>query len=493
MNCTAAPLSFTPGFPAWSHHLGPMKARLADAARPLRQATLARLEGIFSNCLPADWLAKPAAGPHSRERVYGLSRTVWGWLWQMFNHNASCREVVQQIQALHQLHGGPEVNAETGAYCQARERLSAPLLEKGLAASAATAVRRAPALSLLRGRRLKVVDGSSLRLADTPANQKPFPQPANQQRGGGFPVMKLVVLFCLSSGALLARATGSLWDSEAGLLRRLRSALQPGDIVLGDRGFGNFPILAWLAGASVDLLARVPTNCRRVDFRCGQRLGRWDRVVLWRKGPRQGQWLSPEEWAALPETMKVRIVRVQVRPAGFRARQITLATTLLDAQLYPADELLAAYARRWRLELCFDDLKTTLGLESLKCLSPRLAEKELLVGLIAHNLLRCVMAEAAREHAVPVERISFKGTLDGLRQFGQAICQARGARRKKALWAALLLNLARDLVPERPGRCEPRAIKRRPKYPFLNRPRQQQRDRPRRSVRRTRSNAKCLI
>lgn len=493
MNRPASPPSITPGFPAWSRQFAPMKARLADAARPVRQATLARLEGILSNCLPAAWLAKPATGPHSRERIYCLSRTVWGWLWQMLNHNASCREVVQQIQALHQLHGGPEVNAETGAYCQARERLPETLLEIGLEASAATASRRAPALSLLRGRRIKVADGSSLRLADTPANQKQFPQPANQQRGCGFPVMKLVVLFCLTSGALLARATGTLWDSEVGLLHRLRSALKPGDIVLGDRGFGNFTILAWMAGAGVDLLARVPTNSRRVDFRCGRRLGRWDRVVLWRKGPQQGQWLSPEEWEALPETMAVRLVRVRVRQAGFRARQITLATTLLDAQLYPADELLAAYARRWRLELCFDDLKTTLGLESLKCLSPALAEKEFLVGLIAHNLLRCVMAEAAREHAVPVERISFKGTLDGLRQFGQAICQARGSRQKKALWAELLLNLARDLVPERPGRCEPRAIKRRPKYPFLSRPRHQQRDRPRRSVRRTRSNAKRLI
>jgi putative transposase len=338
-----------------------------------------------------------------------------------------------------------------------------------------------------------VVDGSSLRLADTPANQKRFPQPANQKRGCGFPVLKLVVLFCLTSGALLARATGTLWESEARLLHRLLATLKRGDIVLGDRGFGNFVILAWLAGAGVDLLARVATNSRRVDFRQGRRLGRGDRVVRWRKGPRQGTWLSPAEWAALPEQMEVRIVRAQVRQRGFRTRELTLATTLLEANLYPAAELLAAYARRWRLELCFDDLKTTLGLENLKCLSPALAEKELLAGLIAHNLLRCVMAQAAQEHAVPLERISFKGALDALRAFNHALCQTRCARRKRELWAALLLSLARDLVPERPGRREPRAIKRRPKYPLLTRPRQQQPDRPRRSVRRTRSSNKRLI
>ena len=216
-------------------------------------------------------------------------------------------------------------------------------------------------------------------------------------------------------------------------------------------------------------------------------------MVRWRKGPRQGTWLSPAEWAALPEQMEVRIVRAQVRQRGFRTRELTLATTLLEANLYPAAELLAAYARRWRLELCFDDLKTTLGLERLKCLSPALAEKELLAGLIAHNLLRCVMAQAAQEHAVPLERISFKGALDALRAFNHALCQTRCARRKRELWAALLLSLARDLVPERPGRREPRAIKRRPKYPLLTRPRQQQRDRPRRSVRRTRSSNKRLI
>jgi hypothetical protein len=483
----------TADFPAWSRQFGPMKARLADAGRQLRPATLAQLEVRLGNCLPGRLLAKATAGPNSRERVYSLPRIFWGWLWQMLNHNAPCREVVRQVQALSSLHGGPAVDEATGGYCQARTRLPQSILEKALQASARTAAQRAPALAGLRGRSLKVVDGSSLRLADTPANQKCFPQPANQKRGCGFPVMKLVVLFCLTSGALLARATGTLWDSEARLFHRLLATLQPGDIVIGDRGFGNFVILALLASTGVDLLARVPTNSRRVDFRRGRRLGRWDQVVVWHKGPQQGRWLSSSEWAALPEQVSVRIVRLQVRQAGFRTHELTLATTLLDAQLYPAAELLAAYARHWRLELCFDDLKTSLGLETLKCLSPALAEKELLAGLIAHNLLRCVMAEAAQTHAVPLARISFKGALDALRQFNHALGQARSGRQRKKLWGALLLTLARDLVPERPGRREPRAVKRRPKYPLLTHPRQQQRDRPRRSVRKSRSNDKRLI
>ena len=483
----------TPDFPAWSHRLGPMKARLLATGSQLRPSTLSQLEARLGSCLPGPLLAKPAGGPHSRDRIYSLPRTFWGWLWQMLNHNASCREVVRQVQALCALQGGPAVDEDTGGYCQARARLPQPLLEKALAASARTAAQRAPALSLLGGRPLKVVDGSSLRLPDTRANQKRFPQPANQKRGCGFPVMKLVVLFCLTSGVLLARATGTLWESEARLLHRLLATLKPGDIVVGDRGFGNFVILALLASAGVDFIGRVPTNIRHVDLRRGRRLGRHDRLVCWCKGPRQGHWLSAAAWAALPVLMEVRILRTQVRQRGFRSREITLVTTLRDAQLYPAEELLAAYARRWRLELCLDDLKTTLGLETLKCLSPAMAENELLMGLIAHNLLRCVMAEAAQTHTAPLERISFKGALDALRQFNHALCQTRCVRRKKELWAVLLLALARDLVPERPGRREPRAVKRRPKYPLLTRARTQLRDRPRRSVRRTRSNNKKLI
>jgi Transposase DDE domain len=483
----------TPVFPAWIRHLAPMKPRRTLAASPCRQATLAQLETRLAPCLPADLLDRPASGPHSRDRIYSLSRTFWSWLWQMLNHNAPCREVVRQVQALDALHGGGTADEATGAYCQARARLPRSVLETALVASAGTAGRRAPAVPLLGGRTLKAVDGSCLRLADTPANQKQFPQPANQQPGCGFPVLKVVVIFCLASGALLARATGSLWDSEARLLRRLLDTLQKDDVVLGDRGFGNYVIATLLVGRGVDLLARVPTNARHVDFRQGRRLGSHDRIVTWCKGPRQGGWLSATEWAALPAQIEVRVLRLQVRRRGFRTRELTLVTTLLDAAQYPAVELLAAYARRWRLELCLDDLKTTLGLESLHCLSPALVEKELLSGLIAHNLLRCVMAEAAQVHAVNVEQLSFKGTLDALRQFSHALSQSRSAGRSKQLWAALLRVLARDLVPERLGRHEPRAIKRRPKYPFLARPRHLQRDRPRRSVRRTRSNRKHLI
>jgi hypothetical protein len=168
----------------------------------------------------------------------------------------------------------------------------------------------------------------------------------------------------------------------------------------------------------------------------------------------------------------VRITRFTATLRGFRSRRVTLVTTLLDAQLYPASELAALYLRRWRIELCLRDLKTTLGLEQLRCKTPDMAEKELLAYLVAHNLIRCVMAEAAARYPVDLERVSFKGSVDALRQYSDGLAQARNGKTRRHLWEDLLLNLVRDLVRHRPDRTEPRAVKRRPKaYPLLNQPR----------------------
>jgi hypothetical protein len=222
----------------------------------------------------------------------------------------------------------------------------------------------------------------------------------------------------------------------------------------------------------VDVVARLH-QARKVDFRkVHQRLGHHEGVFVWRKGLQQSTILTPEQWAALPEEIQVRIVRFTAACRGFRTQRITLVTTLLDADRYPAAELVALYLRRWRIELCLRDVKTTMGLEQLRCQSPAMVRKELLAGLIAHNLIRCVMAEAAQRYEVELERLSFKGAVDALRQYSAVLAQARTNRQKRTLWQDLLRTLARDPVPLRPGRAEPRAVKRRPKpFPLLNRPR----------------------
>ena len=350
-------------------------------------------------------------------------------------------------------------------------QLQEHLREQALSATAQAADRRAGLGGQLQGRPVKAVDGSTTQLADTAKNQKRYPQPSTQKRGCGFPVMKLAVLFSLTSGAILNVLVGSLHAHDLRLLRGLWDQLKKGDILLGDRAYGEYTTLAGLPQQGVDVVARLHQR-RKVDFRKARRLGKNDGLFVWTKGYQQSPILSATEWALLPAQITVRIIRFTAAIRGFRSRRITLVTTLLDPKLFPAQDLTGLYARRWRLELCLRDLKTTMGMEQLRCKTPDMAEKELLAYLVAHNLIRCVMAEAVARYAVDLERVSFRGSVDALRQYSDAIARAPNRKMRRQLWEDLLLNLARDLVRYRPNRLEPRAVKRRPKpYPLLNRPR----------------------
>lgn len=458
----------TPFFPAFRSRLAAAGRRTAHA---LRQAALGQLQDRIRDLLPAPLLSSEDDGPNSRERVFPLRLTFECFLWQMLKPRTACREVVRQVQALRTLHGQPPISEDDSAYIQARLRLPKERLEGALVATAQTADRRVGPSPQLQGRLVKVVDGSSTQLADTPANQQRYPQPRSQKPGCGFPLMKLLVLFSLGGGAVLKVILGNLHHHDLRLLRGLWDELQKGDILLGDRAYGEYVTLAGLPQRGVDVVARLHHR-RKVDFRKARRPGRNDGRFVWTKGCQQSEILSPSEWDVLPVQITVRILRFTTTIRGFRNRRVTLVTSLLDAELYPADELVALYARRWRLELCLRDLKTTLGMEQLRCKTPDMAEKELLAYLVAHNLVRCLMAEAVAGHRVDLERVSFKGSADALRQFSDAISRAPNRTLRRQLWEDLLLVLARDLVPLRPNRTEPRAVKRRPKsYPLLNKPR----------------------
>jgi hypothetical protein len=354
---------------------------------------------------------------------------------------------------------------------QARLRLPRERLEQALSATAQAADHRAGPAGQLQGRPVKVVDGSTTQLPDTKKNQKRHPQPSTQKPGCGFPVMKFMVLFSLCSGAVLEVVMDSLRHHDLSLLRQLWGQLKKGDILLGDRAFGEYATLASLPAQGVDVVARLH-QARKVDFRKARRLNGNDGLFVWHKGVQQSAILSTTQWALLPAAITVRITRFTAAIRGFRSRRVTLVTTLLDPNLYPAQELAGLYLRRWRIELCLRDLKTTMGLEQLRCKTPAMAEKELLAYLVAHNLIRCVMAEAVACYPVDLERVSFKGTVDALRQYSDSLAQARNRNIRRRLWEDLLLNLARDLVRLRPNRTEPRAVKHRPKpYPLLNQPR----------------------
>ena len=465
----------TPFFPAWRgrFHRRPGPGLPATFAG-LRRCTLDKLEERLGPLLCGLEALDPAKAS-ARERPYSVRRTWWCLLWQMLQLNVSCRTVVRQLQAMFFLEGRPTVDESTGAYCQARERLPESLFAAALKLSAQMADQRVTQDTALQGRPLKVCDGTTVSLPDTPENQKDYPQTPAQKPGCGFPILHLLVVWSARGGGVLDHARGDYHHGEMRLLHQLLPTLTPKDIVLYDRAAGHYVACALLRSHDTDLISRV--KVRQIDWRRGQRLGANERLVSWKKGRQKPPYLTAEEWAALPAEITVRVIRQRVQQKGFRTRELTLVTTLLDPVAYPAKEIAGAYLRRWRLEMCLDELKTTLGLDALRCKSPAMVHRELLALLIAHNLARAVMAEAARTHDVPLEQLSFTGTLDTLRSFCGATAQAPRAAQRRLLWTEMLRIIAADLVPLRPDRWEPRAVKRRPKkYPRLTYPRHQYRE-----------------
>ena len=254
-----------------------------------------------------------------------------------------------------------------------------------------------------------------------------------------------------------------------------------GDLVLADRGFSAYTLLALFFIGGVQSLFRLH-QARPADLRQGKRLGKQDRLMIWSKPALPPPYLPQAVWKRIPQELSVRVLRFSLYVPGFRVRSVTMVTTLLDPKMYPAEELAVLYAQRWRIELWFRDIKTSMGMEVLRCKTPKMVHKELEMYLIAYNLIRCLMTEASLRHDVGIGWLSFKGTVDSLRQFASAIAQAHSRKKQKHLLEKLLEAIARDRLPERSGRSEPRAVKRRPKpYPLLNRPRKSFKEIPHRN------------
>ena len=450
-----------------------------------RLNSLQELYELFGHLIPERLLAASATGVNSRERVFTPQVTFWAFVAQILSPGSSCREIVRRVEAWWQQTAGEggSLSGSTSAYCQARARLDPDALELVSGHLCWNLERNVLAEERwLGGRPVKIVDGTGLSMPDTAANQGRWPQPTSQQPGCGFPVLKLVGLFSLSSGALLETATGSLHVHESLLFRGLWDRLKQGDVVLADRGFCSYAALASLRQRGVDSVMRLHQK-RRADFRSGRVLGPDDRLVTWRKPAQRPEVCSVAEFAALPETLTLRLIRLRVAAKGFRTRSVVLITTLLDVQAYPADALRELYGQRWQVELHFQQIKTLLAMDVLRCKSPELIVREVALHRIAYNLIRSLMQRSAHLHHVPLERISFKGSLDTLRHWSAVIAAAGGTPRKQdQLIQQMLASIARDPVPERPGRSEPRAKKRRPKnYQLLTKPRHQIGNLPRRN------------
>lgn len=403
--------------------------------------------------------------PEHRERLYPPTVTLSMFMRQALNEDGSCQKAVNGWAAQRTAEGLSAHSIRTGAYCKARQRLPVEMAvaltrETGRLLSA-----RAPAGWRWRGRTVKLVDGTGISMPDTKENQAVYPQPSSQAPGVGFPLARLVAVICLSTGAVIDAAMGpqaGKGNSELGLWRRLGAALSSGDVMLADAFYCNYFLIATLLAAGVDALFEQ-NGARITDFRRGKALGQRDHLVHWPKPKVRPPWMTKEQYEAFPDGVTVREVKVDGQ---------ILVTTMLDHRRVRKSALSELYGRRWNVELDLRHIKTTLGMEVLRCQTPPMIEKELWVHLLAYNLIRLLMAQAALDADVHPRELSFKHTV----QLWTEWTSPRLGSNPNAHNATLFRLIAQLKVGNRPGRIEPRARKRRPKsYPWLKVPRAQAR------------------
>ena len=457
----------TPDFPLWAGGFSAHFRRL----RRSNGATLHQLEALFGSWVGPFRLAPREEKDFSRQRCWTLRLVFWTFLWQVAQAGSSCREAIRQAQSLCQRLGHKAPPDENSPYCTARAKLPLEQLDEIHRAVVADTEKALASKQLWCGLTVRLVDATTVLAADTPQNQAAFPQHPSQKPGCGFPILRLIGLFSLATGLFLAWSTAAWGTSELAMLQSLWEHLRPGQLLVGDRAFGNWVTLAQCLGYRLHGVFRLRGH-RRSDWRRGKRLSKNERLVQWAKPANRPPYLSQSQWAALPELLTLRLVRVFVTEPGFRTRRLIVVTTLLDSELYPPSALAQLYRRRWNMELSLRHLKTTLQMEQLSCKTPNNLQRELWMHFCIHNLVRRLMFEAAAKANVPLDRISFAGALAATRRYAEALLQARTGRQRKALREQLYRVLAADLVPERPARREPRAVKKRPKsYPRLSFPR----------------------
>jgi hypothetical protein len=458
-----------------AHPTAPLRA---DHVAAFRDALALHPEAALADLLGAGLLAEHLPG--DRSALYHPLLTLRLWLNQVLDADRSCRQAVIRLAAERAADAAPAPSAATGGYCKARLRLPEDALHR-LALEAGRALHhRALAAWRWRGRRVLVADGTTVTLPDTPANRRDYPQPDGQRPGLGFPMVRLVGLFCLATGALLDLAVAPYageGTGELALFRALWHHLRPGDVLLADRIFCSWPEMAVLLARGIDVVLTKNAS-RKTDFRTGRRLGPRDHVVSWPKPKKRPEWLDGAAWAALPAALSVRELQVLKRRGKRRA--VVAATSLTDAQAWPRAALKEAHSRRWDGEVDLRSVKVTLGMGELRCKSPAMARKELWVYLLGYNLLRGRLAQAADAAPVTPRQLSVAAARQAWEAFAEVVRKAGPNR--EGLWQRLRAVMEAHQVGDRPGRVEPRAKKRRKKnYPVLTVPRDQARNRLRRA------------
>ena len=463
----------------------------------VRHAAVALVEGGSAGLrelLPAQTVeaAVAAEGVRFRHCLFTPLVTLWTFLTQVLSADGSCRQAVANLLAL--LSAGPrdaedaddddddgddDAGVGTGSYCKARQRLPEGLVRRLARETGRQLHERYPSGRLLGGRKVKVVDGTTCSMPDTPANQRRWPQPPTQRPGLGFPLVRLVAVLSLNCAAALDVAAGPYKGKQSGetaLFRTLLDSLERDDVLLADRYYASYWMIALLAERGVDALFRQH-HLRKVDFASGQRLGDEDHVITMHRPTQRPDWMDAAAYERVPQTLTVRELRLAVHQRGFRVRSLVLVTTLLDAQVYNKQALAEAFRCRWHVELDLRAIKRTMGMSVLRCKSPAMVLKEIWAHLLAYNLVRALMARAASEAGVEPRELSFAGAVQAVNAFAPVL-QLAGPGDQGRLLRVLLRIIARHRVGDRPDRYEPRAVKRRSKpIALLTVPREQARKR----------------
>jgi DDE family transposase len=441
------------------------------------QRRFAQAPGLpFADLLPAELINQlmQEHGTEFYDRVYPPLVTLAVFLSQCQDADQSQRQAVARLNAYRVVQGERASSSNTGAYSKARQRLPEEMLAELTRHTGQQVMKQAPDNWSWQGRLVKIVDGSTASMPDTEANQKEYPQMSCQKPGLGFPIVRFLVIFSLAVGTVLDAAFcpyKGKETSELALFRRLHHRIDSGDVVLGDRHFCSFFDIAELKRRGADVVMRQHQR-RTTDFRRGTQLGRYDHLVVWKK-PSRPEWMDEQTYQQYPDELAMREVRIHIKRKGRKVRPqiITIATTLCDAEAYRKADLADLYQLRWQGELDLRSLKTVLQMDVLRCKTPEMVRKEIWAHLLAYNLIRKVMAQAATEFETKPWKISFKATLQTLRAFALPLLTCPTTELPE-LVAEILLAVVRHGVGNRPGRVEPRALKRRPKpYDLLIKPR----------------------
>lgn len=442
-------------------------------------AFLAQPELPFANLLSAERIERVFAKHDNLFGALGVYSTavmIWSFLGQVLRDGkeASCQSAVARVVSYCQQAGKEPPTSDTGDFCRARAKLSEAALHE-LSNEVTQALEESADESWLwQGMHAKLVDGFTFTMPDTPENQAEYPQAKTQAAGVGLPIARAVAIVSLATGCVIDAAMGPYAGKETGetaLLRSILGSIDAGNIAVMDRFYCSFMMIALLLGRQVQVCARMHHK-RHVDFRRGRRLGKYDHLLVWTR-PARPKWMDNAVYERLPKTLELREIRYHVVEKGRRTKTVTVVTTLTDSQQYAKEKITELYGFRWNSELDIRCVKDSLNLAHVRCKSPAMVRREIWATLLAYNLIRTTAAGAALLHDKQPRQISFVGSCQYvLASWMLLSCQLIDRQQMGEYCLAMLSQIAACVVANRPGRLEPRVLKRRRHgYKLMQQPR----------------------